>query len=110
MKEILVSCVLGLAMMASPAKAVDFNLPEKTVGVMVSVDAIEYVETSSTGGSIIHLNSGQTIFTEKSWSALTEIIKRAVDKDQDFIVVYKKVFKPMHKPIKESYLNKGTLR
>lgn len=68
----------------------------KPTGVLIAVDSIEYVEATSTG-CVIHLDSGNRIYTTKSWDALTRMVQGASRYNQEFVVVYQKKPTPIRK-------------
>lgn len=105
MNSFLTMCIVSLALVYSEKPVEAFY---KTNGVLVAVDSIEYVEATYYG-SVIHMESGSRIYTEKSWDALVKLINGT---NREFIVVYQKNFPAIRKDWKNGKTDKiqGTLK
>jgi hypothetical protein len=93
----ILAIVLGLTMGVAPAKIEkkEFEV-YKLSGVMVAVDSIESVEQTDKGCTV-HLESGQRVYVAKNWYAVQELIQTALEKDQEFVVLYQRKFLPITK-------------
>lgn len=91
MNGFLAMCITGLAIGFGDGKPVEVF--QKTSGVLVAVDSIEYIEATN-DGSVIHLDSGSRIYTTKSWDAVAKMVSSAARFNVDFVVVYQKKLPP----------------